>query len=623
MITSGGRPYRIVVAGGLLVLAGCGVFFWMLLAEQERAHNAEIRRYLLDQGRMLAQVIRSSDTTEPPDSMAQGMLRRLRERGVLATILQGEKAVGPGDRPQPGARELLRAPEVRQARTGRFGFATRSIQPDGPLYIAVGVRVGNDPETAPIVWLARPHCTTSGHPAAVGRLLGLTGGIAALTTGVLVLVSLGLRRHVLAQVRAVAGELSDADPAMALRTRNEREPREIAALREAAEALRRRMASELSRVDQQRRVLQGLIDQSQEGIIVADHRGQIILINAAALRLLQIHLPPARTDSLIGRSVKTCIPQRELHDLLVVPSPANDDHDVAGPRGATKQEIRLQVETKKGPIHVLARASDVVLNGSEVEAGRTGQGRVVMLTDITELQHTIQVRTDFVANASHELRTPLSTISAAVETLLSMDLREEGEHAQVFLEKIDRQSARLQQMVSDLLDLSRLESPTEKFEPRSMDPRAFLNDMHVRYEEVLEQKRLHWSATVEGRHAETIHANPRLLRLVLDNLVDNAIKFTAPEGHIAVRIHRTEEQVVFEVADDGCGIPEEEQQRVFERFYQVQRSRSGPDRGTGLGLSIIRHAVGAMNGTATLSSQLGKGTTVRVVVPQPPNQTVG
>jgi signal transduction histidine kinase len=263
----------------------------------------------------------------------------------------------------------------------------------------------------------------------------------------------------------------------------------------------------------------------------------------------------------------------------------------------------------------LARASQLVL-AERQEDGGTPVGRVVMLSDITELQRTIQMRTDFVANASHELRTPLSTIRAAVETMRSMDLSTEQPAAQQFLAKIDRQSARLQQMVVDLLDLSRIESPTERFEPEAVESRRVLHDLYGRFAESLERKQLHWETGVSPEDTVTVNVNPHLLRLVLDNLVDNAIKFTEPDGQIRVNIRLVNGRAEFEVCDTGCGIPAKDQERVFERFYQVQRSRSGPERGTGLGLSIVRHAVGAMRGSVALSSAPGEGTTVKVSVPQ-------
>jgi signal transduction histidine kinase len=176
-------------------------------------------------------------------------------------------------------------------------------------------------------------------------------------------------------------------------------------------------------------------------------------------------------------------------------------------------------------------------------------------------------------------------------------------------------------MVADLLNLSRIESSPSQFKPHELNLRELLGDVHARFSDRLREKTLEWQLDLPPQ-LHTVEGNLHLLRLILDNLVDNAIKFTEPGGHIRVvcRMERpdaTEDRrLLIEVTDDGCGIPDADQARVFERFYQVERARSGPSRGTGLGLSIVRHAVTAMRGTVELVSRLGIGTNVSIRIPQ-------
>jgi signal transduction histidine kinase len=352
---------------------------------------------------------------------------------------------------------------------------------------------------------------------------------------------------------------------------------------------------------------------------VARGDGRVALLNPAAVRLLGLELGPGEAGSLVGRTVEASIPQHTLQRLLSGPLLPAERIQADEARAGESRAVPIEIQTRRGVIHLLARASDVVLAEPGENTSGGALGRVVVMTDITELQRTIQMRTDFVANASHELRTPLSTIRAAVETLLSMDLQAEAPAARQFLAKLDRQSQRLEQMVSDLLDLSRLESPTARFTPEPVECRRALTELHGRFADALSRKSLEWESRVEPEGLTTIMVNPQLLRLVLDNLVDNAIKFTDPGGRVGVVLRRTNGDAELEVSDSGCGIPAEEQERVFERFYQVQRARTGgADRGTGLGLSIVRHAVGAMGATVRLRSAVGRGTTVTVVAPQQP-----
>ncbi|MBN1345098.1 MAG: HAMP domain-containing protein [Phycisphaerae bacterium] len=617
------RPYRLLIAGVLIVVLTCWASFWLITREQQRLHNEELTRQLLTEARMIRESIRGQWPDVPAGSIA-GLVHTLQRDGVHIALVgaDGTRFLDSTGTLEPG--ELLGTPEVRGALLDSSGTDQRDWGPDHRAHVMVAVRVGSDDSTHGVVWLSRPVWTITEHPTAYGRLLGIGGGIAALVTLILVGFYLRLHRRVLGRVVETARNLSAGDLATELDVSG---ADELAVLSSSLNALRERLAWQVETIDRQRQMLQALIDQSHEGIIVTRADGCIALINPSAIRLLNLPLPAAGGSRLVGRQVEHCIPQRGLRRLLLggnsnEPDPGGQTGGPSKSKGRGQEEIELRVETRAGTVHLLARASALVLVESEKASGAPPLGRVAVLTDITELQHTIQVRTDFVANASHELRTPLSTIRAAAETLLTMDLRTETEQALEFLEKVDRQSARLQQMVADLLDLSRLESPTEQFEPEALEPCRVVMELQNRFAEALERKRLEWQVDGDVDDNVTIRANPRLLRLVLDNLVDNAIKFTEPEGRIHLHMTRTDELAVFQVSDSGCGIPEEEQQRVFERFYQVQRSRSGPERGTGLGLSIVRHAVGAMGGSVQLESKVGEGTRVTVSIPQKRRPTV-
>lgn len=255
---------------------------------------------------------------------------------------------------------------------------------------------------------------------------------------------------------------------------------------------------------------------------------------------------------------------------------------------------------------------------SDAAALPAEHGRLLVLTDVTELTRTLQMKADFAANASHELRTPLAAIRAAVETMATIELGEDPGSAVQFLSVIDRHSSRLEALVADLLDLSRLEQPAATFEKTPLRLKEVLRDVHRRFADRLTDKRLDWRCDVE-LPSDAVRTSRHLLRLILDNLVDNAIKFTDEGGSIAITCRPANGGIAVTVADTGCGIPPDEHDRVFERFYQVERARSGTMRGTGLGLSIVRHAVSVMGGTIQLDSQVGKGTRMTFTIPPPPS----
>lgn len=439
------------------------------------------------------------------------------------------------------------------------------------------------------------------------------GGAAVLTV-----IARRARRRLLERVHAT---VRDAAAETAARTSDE-SLNGFATIAIAVRELRSRLEARLEVSDRQRLTLATLVNQLREGVIVVRPDGRIALLNPAAARLLNLDARGRGEAAFIDQPLERCIPQHDLQALARRehrPTPAESDAGRSRlppwDAPAADAETRVQVDSPTGSEHLLVHASDLAL--PESVAAHEPPARLLVLLDITDLTRTMQIKTDFVANASHELRTPLSTIRAAIETLLAMNLREEADAAPRFLQLIDRHSGRLEALVSDLLDLARVESPAARFELKPIELRELLDELHGRVADALQRKQLTWHTELDGCRSARVVASPHLLNLVLDNLVDNAVKFTEPGGHVGVTCRDGPGWVSFEVNDDGCGIPEAEQERVFERFYQVERARSGPERGTGLGLSIVRHAVSAMNGAIALQSQPGKGTRFKVTIPQP------
>ncbi|MCL2641342.1 MAG: ATP-binding protein, partial [Phycisphaerales bacterium] len=249
-----------------------------------------------------------------------------------------------------------------------------------------------------------------------------------------------------------------------------------------------------------------------------------------------------------------------------------------------------------------------------IYSGPHYRGTLLLLRDVTEIARTFQIKTDFVANASHELRTPLASIRAAVETIQSSEDLPQDETFRRCVEIIDSHALRLQLIITDLLDLSRTEDPRAVVRADMIDLSRLCELVTSMYTALAAEKRipLQTELAPDARH---IRGDERLLTLTLKNLIDNALKFTFT-GTITIRSRLDENNVILEVHDTGCGIPPEDQQRVFERFYTVNRSRGGADRGTGLGLAIVKHSVAAMGGHVTLISELNKGTTIRCSFPQ-------
>jgi len=621
--------WKLFLGNALLMAAATAVLLWAIIALLDRSQSQELTEHLKSQAAVLRQCVadrfdagRGAELDRFVKTLGAQQANRLRYTLILAdgTVLADSEA-------DPAVMEshASRA-EVRGALADGWGQDTRFSHTLSRETRYVAVRVGAGTAPAGVVRVAMPMRTIIERTRAAHRLVWAIGLAGLLTV---VLLALGLARLWIRPIRRITltarslsrGDLSARVPV----TGND----ELAMLARSFNQMRDRLASHLEMIDRQRRTLESLVAQLGEGVVVAGPDGRIVLINPAAVRLLGLAPPQNNLGTFEGRAVEQCIPQHGLQKMLLPNPPGTgvppDADDAAAETGS--RDVPLHVQGPDGPVSLLVRASDVALpvfsgaGGEHAEAGRPATGRLLVLTDVTELSRAIQVKTDFAANASHELRTPLAAIRAAVETLMQMDLTRDAGPAKDFLSVIDRHSERMQAMVADLLDLSRIESAPRQFEPETITIRDLFKDIRARFEDPILQRKLRWQEDV-AEPLVSIRANPYLLRLALDNLVDNAIKFTDPGGQVRIACRRTgggpgeAPPVAIEVADTGCGIPEAEQGRVFERFYQVGRARTGGLRGTGLGLSIVRHAVAAMRGTVHLESRVGQGTRVTILIPQ-------
>ena len=232
-------------------------------------------------------------------------------------------------------------------------------------------------------------------------------------------------------------------------------------------------------------------------------------------------------------------------------------------------------------------------------------GFLAVFTDVTELRRLETVRRDFVANVSHELRTPVTAIRSAVETLTTGAAADPEASAQ-FFEILERNAGRLDRLLKDLLDLARIES--KAFQPRLQDFElgSAAAQAVERFRAAAEKKRIRlFSAVPETGLA--VRADPGALDQILDNLIDNAIKYGAEGGEVSVRASSEREKVRVLVKDAGAGIEERHLPRLFERFYRVDAGRSRAAGGTGLGLSIVKHLAEAMGGDVGVESEPGVG----------------
>jgi two-component system phosphate regulon sensor histidine kinase PhoR len=403
----------------------------------------------------------------------------------------------------------------------------------------------------------------------------------------------------------------------------------------------------------QRADLRALVDTLPDPIVAIDHDRRVTLINPPAAALLGVAPEQAalrqRVVSVVSDEAVLKLVDAAMDDSAAGGAPdggsfrgaasvaAGAPPGTATPaprRGAVEGEVRLVRRGQRFTYHAVAIPT-------------AGGGAVLVLRDVSALAGTLQMKTDFVANASHELRTPIAAIKIAFETLREVYADDPGQ-AERCIRIMDGHMRRLEDMLRDLMDLSRVESPETRPDVREVRAAELFAQLRASLAPMAREKGVGLRFRAEdasGLGADVrLLSDERLLNLTLKNLVENSIKFTPPGGAVTVAVRLIAAprpagvngppagdaaggaadaspapagEALITVSDTGIGIPPEHLDRVFERFYQVDSARSGSaGRGTGLGLAIVKHAVAALGGTVRLESRVGRGTTVTCVLPQ-------
>jgi len=344
-----------------------------------------------------------------------------------------------------------------------------------------------------------------------------------------------------------------------------------------------RLREAVARAERERKGIETVLSGIADGIIVTDARGLVTFVNKTQLSRLG-------TDErrVVGRSFIEVAKDHEMHALV--------------------RECLVAGREKKGTVEVMPGRRSYGLTATPLpEDG----GCVVVLQDLTELRRLEKVRRDFVANISHELRTPLASLKLLAETLESGGV-DDPPLVRDYVGRIGVEVDRLAQMVDELGELSLVETGQVVLERGPVDVRAVMERAAARLEAQAARAGVELVPDVSKDLPQPV-GDVRRVEQVLVNLVHNAIKFTAPGGRITLAARMDDEKVVVSVADTGTGIAEEDLERIFERFYKTDKSRSST--GTGLGLAIARHIIEAHAGRLWADSVEGRGSTFYFSLP--------
>lgn len=356
---------------------------------------------------------------------------------------------------------------------------------------------------------------------------------------------------------------------------------ELAPLLRRLNLQQERIKEQSEELKQKRREFEAVTTGMTEGIVLLNKKHEILSINPAARKIL------GAEEFSVGQAIFSVNRSLELQEVL-----ARADSGIR-----TENTARLC-------------SGSYEISASPIFSGGEVCGMALLFLDVTEKEKTEQIRREFTANVSHELKTPLQTISGYAELMANGMVKPEDTNE--FSGRIYSESRRMIRLVEDIIRLSRLDEGAEDMKREDVDIYTLAEETVKNLVHVAEAAGV--DISLEGERA-VINGIPQLLQGIVYNLCDNAVKYNRSGGSVKVKVNSGADSISLTVADTGIGISEEYRERIFERFYRVDKSHSKEIGGTGLGLSIVKHAARLHNAAIELHSEIDKGTEIKVVFP--------
>lgn len=344
----------------------------------------------------------------------------------------------------------------------------------------------------------------------------------------------------------------------------------------------RQIRLQLEAARRQQKEFSIITENMQEGLLVIDRYTMVLSVNSSVGRLLKVK------EVKTGESVYLLNRSEEFRDVVCQVLDGKHEDKV----------LRLD-------------GSEIQVIANPVTRENKTEGAVILLVDVTEKVEREQLRREFSANVSHELKTPLTSISGFAEIMQDGFVKDED--VKVFAGRIYKEAQRLIRLVGDVIRISRLDEGGLPYQWEKLDLYSLTHDIFSTLHEAAEKQEVHMYMEGGSTVLDTV---PMIMEEVLYNVCDNAVKYNRRGGGVFVRLKDGEDAVRVNVRDTGIGIPKEDQERIFERFYRVDKSHSKEIGGTGLGLSIVKHGVKTLNGRLWLNSEPGQGTEIIMEFPK-------
>jgi len=479
-------------------------------------------------------------------------------------------------------------PEILQAAQNGIGMASRYSQTLQTQMIYYALPITSNGELIGFARTALPQVAV-GEKLSTLRLIVLLSALVAAITALIIGLYLARRfSEPLINMIKAAEAISQGDYNRRITVS---QGDEIGLLANAFNRMAKSSAQRMHEITMDHNRLSKIFAGMVEGVIGVDQHQNISHINQAASKLLAIS-----SDDCIDKPIWESIRFPEINEALVKSMKTGK---------VVKTQMRLSSAINDQVIDIYTAA---LTNGQ-----KGAIGAVIVLHDISELDHLERIRRDFVANASHELKTPITAIRGLAETILD-DADMDSDTLHRFVSRMHAQSIRLSQLVVDLMTISRLESSQYQQQNQPFDLCDVVNRSATNLKIVCLEKQLTLTLN-PANEALTINGDLQAISQLVDNLLDNAIKYTPAGGSVTINIDKHDQKARLQVSDTGIGISAKHQKRIFERFYRVDKARSRELGGTGLGLSIVKNIAEQHGGSITLKSQSGIGTTFTVLLP--------
>jgi two-component system phosphate regulon sensor histidine kinase PhoR len=576
---------RLFLGFALVLSAALGAMTLMAARDQRewllRRHAESLDRAARVVDRELRGDLAAGDWPEAARALGRAL-------DVRVTLIAREgRVIGDTDVPRDrlGAVENHRdRDEVRAALGGRRGEAVRLSHTLGVefLYVAHPASVG---EVA-VVRVAEPLSALATLRASLLRLSFAAAAIALLLGLALAYWVAGRNTLRVRDLESVAARLGRGEPGARAQ---ERPADELGRLGRALNQMSGELSARLEALARERDTRERILEHLRDGVALVDEAGHVIHVNHSLASLVGAPLPAE--------------PGTPFHEFVRLPE-----------LDGLLREARAEARSVEAAIRVWSPQPRLLQAMATPLPGASG-AVLLVLHDLTEVEAADRIRQDFVANVSHELRTPLTSLRGYAETLLEGGLADAA-HREGFVRVIRDQAVRLEALLADLLALAELEHPGARLRLEPLD----LREAVARQAAGLRPRaaRAGLELTVEEGPAAPVRADRARLDQVIANLLDNAIKYTE-RGRIDVSLGADGARAWCEVRDTGPGIPREDQPRLFERFYRVDKARSREKGGTGLGLSIVKHIVLLHGGAVSVASEPGAGSTFRFEIPVRPD----